>query len=128
MLPTDRIASVASRTPGLTLLVLYGSRARGDAHEGSDWDFAWQGSEDVDVAALVTDLVRILEVEAIDLVDLERATGKLRFDVARDGVPFFEDRPGRFAAFQLAAANHWCEVGPIIQAANRALLDRLEAG
>jgi len=121
------LALLASRTPGRRLLVLYGSRARGDAHDASDWDLGWLGAPELDAPSLVTELVRLLDTEAIDLVDLARASGKLRFDVARDGVVLFEDRPGRFEDFQLAAAHHWCEVGPIIQAANRDLLDRLEA-
>lgn len=35
------IAELAATMPGLGLLVLHGSRARGDAHQRSDWDFAY---------------------------------------------------------------------------------------
>ncbi len=44
----DAIREVAHRTPGLDFLVLFGSRARGDARDDSDWDLAYQGESSLD--------------------------------------------------------------------------------
>lgn len=41
----------------LRLLVLHGSRARGDHHAHSDWDFAYQAAPGFDVDGLLTSLV-----------------------------------------------------------------------
>jgi predicted nucleotidyltransferase len=46
------VRAVAEATRGMTLLVLHGSRARGDAREGSDWDFAYLAGAEMDELAL----------------------------------------------------------------------------
>jgi predicted nucleotidyltransferase len=40
----EAIARAAARHRGLTLVVLFGSRARGEATERSDWDLGYVGS------------------------------------------------------------------------------------
>ena len=40
------------KATGLELLLLFGSRARGDAGGASDWDFGYQSTADLDVATL----------------------------------------------------------------------------
>ena len=108
----------------LELLVLYGSRARGVSHTGSDWDIGYLGAA-VDPDALRIDLVAALGSEAVDLVDLGRAGALLRFHVARDGVPLYESRPERFIDFQLEATRCWLDMEPVVRAANRAVLAAL---
>ncbi|HSF42194.1 MAG TPA: nucleotidyltransferase domain-containing protein, partial [Thermoanaerobaculia bacterium] len=44
----DRISELARQSPGLHLLILFGSRARGDDHLGSDWDFGYLAGADFD--------------------------------------------------------------------------------
>lgn len=68
-------------TADLDLLVLHGSRARGDAVESSDRDFGYLGSlgQAVDPLALVVTLTRMLGTDAVDVVDLGRASALLRF-------------------------------------------------
>ncbi len=118
----EALSAAAARHPGLQVLVLHGSRARGEARAGSDWDLACLGSDELDLGALHVTAVSALGTDAVDLVDLERASALLRFRAARDGRCLFEDRAGRHLDFVLAATHFWCDAGPIIRRAQRAVL------
>ena len=118
------IADVASGKPGLRALLLFGSRARGDASPTSDWDFGYLAEAPFDVAELLADLVRLLRTDRIDLVDLSTANGLLRFRAARDGVTVFGD-PDVVAQFRIEAASFWCDTEPILRASYDAVLERL---
>lgn len=119
------VAAAADRHPGVVLMVLYGSRARGDARPDSDWDFAYLGQPLVDALQLRLDLADGLRSDAIDLVDLERAGALLRYRVARDGIPLFERVPDAFARFWLDAVRFWCDVAPLVRAGYDATLAEL---
>lgn len=108
----------------VTLAVLHGSRARGDAGPASDWDVGVLGASDreLDLAALAADLSRLLGTDAVDVVDLARASALLRFRAARDGVVLLERPDGTFAAFRLEAIRFWCDAGSVIRAAQDAVL------
>jgi predicted nucleotidyltransferase len=110
------ISGMCQRHPGIQLTVVFGSRARGDATAASDWDIAYLADERLDRDHLLTDLVRTLDTDHVDLVDLARAGGLVRFRAARDGVVVFESQPGAFARFWLEAVHFWCEAGPLIRA------------
>lgn len=122
-LPAIRL--VASRFPGLRLLALHGSRARGDADVGSDWDFAYLGEEGLDELELRRRLCDALGTDHIDLADLARAGGLLRFRVAKDGVLLFERNPGAFEDFCYEAARFWFDVADIVRAEHVAILEAL---
>lgn len=106
---------VARATPGLDILLLFGSRARGDASDQSDWDFGFLGQAEMDVAALIAAIVTAVGTDRVDLVDLERASGLLRYRAARDGRTVFEAAPGAVDRFRLQAADFWCDAGPALQ-------------
>ena len=106
---------VARAAAGLDLLVLYGSRARGDARPNADWDFGYVADGSMDAAGLLAALVEVLGDDDIDLVDLGRASGLLRFRAARDGLLVYESAPGAFDRYRLAAASFWCENAPIFE-------------
>jgi predicted nucleotidyltransferase len=120
--PLDAAAGVAARHPALELLVLFGSRARGDARATSDWDFGYLGGPGLDVEQLLADLVTATRSNAVDLVDLGRGGGQLRMRAAREGVVLFEARPGAFAAFAFSAASFWCDAEPVLRKAYEELL------
>lgn len=105
----DAVAAAARATVGLELLILYGSRARGDARPGADWDFGYLADEATDVTGLLAALVEILGDDNIDLVDLDRTTGLLRFRSSCDGVLVHEARPGLFDRYRFDAVRFWCE-------------------
>ena len=120
-----KIVGVATRAPGLVLLVLYGSRARGDMHAGSDWDFGYIANSTFDPDRLLSHLVAALRTDAVDVADLTRAGGLLRFRAARDGRPVFEARPEVFARFWLDAVSFWCDVAPLVERGYEAILAEL---
>lgn len=126
---TEAIAKVARELGGkgtLRLLLLFGSRARGDAHPLSDWDLGFLAGPDFDVATLQGRLVEALGTERIDLVDLASAGALLRFRAARDGMPLYE-QPGAFEAFWLESVHFWCEAGPVLRDAYGDLLQELRS-
>lgn len=129
--PTDLALSaaqrVARRHPAVTLVVLFGSRARGDARSSSDWDFAYGASDPVDALALRGDLVDVLGTDNLDVVALDRASALMRYRVARDGTPLFERQTGEFARFWLSTVDFWCDVAPLVRAGHEAILEGLES-
>lgn len=122
----DALTAVAAQTPGVVLLLLFGSRARADAREESDWDFGYLVEPGTDVEGLRAELVRVTGTERIDLVDLDRAGALLRYRAARDGRLIYERDAGVGARFRLAAADFWCDAGPQLQRAYAGVLAELD--
>ncbi len=120
-----RLLAAAQRCPGLRLLVLHGSRARGEAHSGSDWDFAVLGDAHLDRTALAVALADAVGTDAVDVADLERSSAVLRWHVARDGAVLFEDASQPWFDFRRDAVDFWCDAGGIIREAQQAFLAAL---
>jgi predicted nucleotidyltransferase len=110
---------------GVRLLVLHGSRARGEEHTGSDWDFGALFDDGADPSALAAALSSAVGSDAVDLADLRRSSALLRYRAARDGTPLFERVAGEFLAFKLEAVQFWCDAGPVIRVAQRDVLAQL---
>lgn len=119
------LRKVAAQTRGLSLLVLFGSRARGDCLPDADWDFGYLADEPVDLLALMAELSQVVGSDRLDVVDLGRASGLLRYRVARDGVPAYETAPGLFNRFRFEAARFWFDAEPVLRPGYKAVLDRL---
>jgi len=117
--------SVAARQRGLTLLVLFGSRARGDGAAHADWDFGFFADSSVDPLTIMAALAEAVGSERLDLVDLARASGLLRYRAARDGVLVYEARPGIFDQFRFEAARFWYDADPVLRPGYDAILDSL---
>ena len=111
--------------PGLDLLVLFGSRSRGDSRAASDWDFGYLGTSAVDRDRLFQTLTDAVGSDSVDLVDLTRAGGLLRYRVARDGRVVVENRAGAFERFWLDAVTFWCDAAPVLGPAYEGVLERL---
>jgi hypothetical protein len=107
------------------MLLLFGSRARGDLYPGSDWDLGYLAGEGFDPDALLDRLTRRLGTGEVDLVDLARASGLLRYRAAAEGRLLHEAEPGTFDRFWFAAVSFWCDMQPVLEAGYRDLLDRL---
>lgn len=120
--PTESVAALVSRHPELALLVLHGSRARGDEHPASDWDFAYLADGPLDPLALAADLRDALGSDDVDLADLGRASGLLRYRVARDGVLLYQATPGRFDDERVRWVGFWLDVAPTVREAHDAVL------
>ena len=121
----DAVAATAQATVGLDLLILFGSRARGDARPGADWDFGYLADEVADVPALRAALVEVLDNDHIDLVDLGRASGLLRYRAACDGLLVYEARSDLFDRYRLQAAQFWCDNAPVFQLGYEDVLEAL---
>lgn len=116
---------LARESPGLRLLVLFGSRARGDVYEGSDWDLGYLAGPELDLDAFRVEATHHLKTDDVDLVDLDRANGVLRFQVASEAQVLFEADPDVFADFWFQAVSFWCDARPILEAGHRDVLDRI---
>lgn len=115
----------ARLTPGLRVLVLYGSRARGDASERSDWDFGYLADPDCDISGLASSLGAALGSDEVDLVDLARASGLLRQRAASEGQLVFERQSGDHERFVLEAVRFWLDAGRTISESQEAVLEQL---
>jgi predicted nucleotidyltransferase len=119
------LRSESGALSGLRMLVLHGSRARGDSHAHSDWDLAYEADAVFDPDGLLAVLAERLDADGIDLVDLDRAGALLRYRVARDGVVLFERDPDRFRRFWLDAVDTWCDLAPVLDPAYARVLGAL---
>lgn len=103
------------KIPYLKMLILFGSRARGDTHAKSDWDFAALYDEELrkvcveniafgwwEVPAKLGDFFQI-NSDNIDVVELNRCSSLIAHFVARDGKLLYEKEPGQFEAFRQQA-------------------------
>jgi predicted nucleotidyltransferase len=120
------VVELARSSPGIDLLLLFGSRARGESHPGSDWDFGYLAGPELDSYNLLARLVLLLGTDRIDLVDLNRTNGLLRYRAAAEGKTLFESKPGMFDDFWLEAVPYWWDMGPIFKAGYEEILHRLE--
>ncbi len=99
----------------LKMLVLFGSRARGDTHVNSDWDFAALYDEEVRKAYTKDDAWAWFEVpqllgqlfelnsDKIDVVELNNCSWLIAHFVARDGILLYEKDQNGFEYFRLTA-------------------------
>ena len=107
------------------LIAVFGSRARNDAHASSDWDIAFLADPGFDAGGLLARLIGHLGTDRIDVVDLARASGQLRFRVARDGTPVFARDPDEWNRFWTNAVSFWCDAGPVLRQAYAGILQEL---
>jgi len=102
----DGLAAVCEKYH-LSLVVLYGSQARGTARPDSDQDVGVLKQEGVvgeeEFLSLHLELSRALGLGNLDLVDLRRASPLLKYEAARTGRALYEARPGTFRLFHTLA-------------------------
>ena len=122
------LARLSEAAPGLDLLILFGSRARGDAREGSDWDLGYLAAEPFDPDGFRVEVTHALGTERVDLVDLRRANGLLRYRAAADAQVIFDRDGERFYQFWFEAVTFWLDIKDIVRPAYEALLEEMERG
>lgn len=106
------IPKILEQVPYLKLLVLFGSRARGDNFPSSDWDFALLFDEDLRKQyesrggweqfrswGILQQVLGLGDKE-MDWIDLKDASDLLAHAIARDGVVIYEREPGLFEQFR----------------------------
>jgi predicted nucleotidyltransferase len=121
----NALTRLARSTPGLEVLLVFGSRGRGDAHADSDWDIGYTASADFDAAALLAGIVETVGSDRVDLVNLSCASGLLRHRAARDGQVLFEAHPRLAEQFRLDASQFWCDAAPVLRRGYDELLEEL---
>jgi predicted nucleotidyltransferase len=109
------IPQILTQIPYLKLLILFGSRARGNYSAASDWDFALLFNEDLRNqyepgggwncfrSWVVLQQILGLGDDEMDWVDLKDASDLLAHAIARDGVVIYECDPGLFEEFRQKA-------------------------
>ena len=120
----ERVSALAAAESRLVLLVLYGSRARGDARPDSDWDFGYLAEAGFDAGSFLGMLVSTVGSDRVDLIDLDRVSGQLRYRAAADGIVITE-RPGAFDAFWTRSVSYWLDMQDVIRAEYGRALERL---
>jgi predicted nucleotidyltransferase len=103
----EQALSEVCQRHGISLVVLFGSHAKGAARPESDLDLGVLVDEypvePERELALIRDLVQALRRADLDLTILNHANPSLCYQAARDGLPLYEREPGAFARFRFRA-------------------------
>jgi uncharacterized protein len=103
------------KIPYLKMLILFGSRARGDTHAKSDWDFAALYDEEILKTIAGDNRLVCLEVplilgklyqinpDTIDVVELNNCSWLIAHFIARDGILLYEKDRSGFEYFKLTS-------------------------
>ena len=103
---------------GLSLLVIFGSVARGDARPSSDADVAYLSENRLalmDESRLSIELSAITKKD-IDLVNLKNASPLLAYHVFKDGIPVYEISSGLFNEYFVKSIRMYEEALPLFNA------------
>lgn len=91
----------------LSLLILFGSRAKGNFKENSDFDFAFFSKNTLDSYTyidLFNEIMFLLKNENIDLIDISKNHDvKLRNEIFQSGVLIYEKNISLFSDFKFKA-------------------------
>ena len=88
----------------LSLVLVFGSRASGKIHSGSDIDIAYLSSVTLsleDESQLVLDLANILKTNLVDLVSIRASSPLLLKEIADNAVVLYESEKSLFSEFRL---------------------------
>lgn len=123
----QRLADALAGLAPVKLAVVFGSVARGDAHEGSDLDVAILPAGDLSLQDQGT-IVRALELASgreVDLVLLDRVDDGLAWRIARDGICLASNPASAFAEWRARVATEhadWVEMrGDAVEQYRRAV-------
>lgn len=107
----DSIPEILEQAPYLTLLVLFGSRARGDASSNSDWDFAFLcdeeqrqkyekgGWDSYRIWRILQNAYDLLD-DQIDVVEMKDCSEFTAHCIAKDGQILYERDLDLFKAYR----------------------------
>ena len=126
---------IAEQHPDLKLLILFGSRARGDYDLSSDWDIAFLDASNpsntkpywfpgADLLITLSNLLQISE-DRIDLVDLSTCSDILSHFIARDGQLIYERYSGIFEHFHQRAIKSSADLREFRQTQHQKILSAL---
>jgi hypothetical protein len=108
---TQRLSEVLSREPTILVAYLFGSRARGEARAGSDYDVAVLTTSAFsfrDRMRLAGDLGSAAG-RRVDLVHLNHAAPLITYEVVRDGRPLLVRDESALNDFERRAFFRYCD-------------------
>lgn len=111
----------------LQLVILFGSAASGRTHSQSDIDVAFLFDEPVDILTLTNKVITLLHDDAVDVVDLRRASPLLKFQAAKCGRVLYERSTGQFNAFYSLAFRMYADSQKLRTAQQRMIQEYLRA-
>jgi len=123
---SDRLAPLF-KDEGLQLVLAFGSVVSERAHKHSDIDLAFLFNKPVDILRLTNRVIRLLQTDKVDVVDLKRASPILRFSAAKYGRILYERLPGVFSEFYSLAFRRYVDTGKLRNAQAMAIKHFLEA-
>lgn len=106
---------------GLQMVVLFGSRARGEAHPRSDTDiavFAGEKKSLRELSEMQIEFAEMFRIKNPELVDLSGMAPLFLKQVADDGKILYERKPGIFDEFQIYAFKRYVEAKPLFALRN----------
>jgi predicted nucleotidyltransferase len=101
---------------GLNLVVLFGSRARGEERKGSDTDiavFAGKKKDVREISEMQIEFSETFHIKDIELVDISGKAPLFLKQVSDDGKVLYERKPGIFDEFQIYAFKRYVEAKPL---------------
>jgi predicted nucleotidyltransferase len=123
----DGVAAGLGAQPDVAVAYLFGSRARGTARPGSDWDVAVLLDEPADLGRRALELQAALG-DAVDPVILNQAPVALAYRVLRDGVVLCcRDDRARIAHW-VRTVDRYLDSAPLRRALDDGLRHRLREG
>jgi hypothetical protein len=124
----EQLRGAMAERADVSVAVLFGSAARGQASTRSDVDLAVRlRSPETDLGALGVHMSRAVG-RAVDVVSLDDAPPLLRFEIARDGVLLVERQAHAWADFRARAMVDWWDWAPTARAMQAAAVRRLREG
>ncbi len=103
-IPDPQLLSRFCGQHGISLLLLFGSRAKGAERPDSDFDLAVLRDPGANEEGnLLTEIMFLFGTGLVHLVDLRHGDPLLNYHIAHDGLVLYEDEPGRFARFAVRA-------------------------
>lgn len=126
---------IAEQHPTLKLLILFGSRARGDHAPSSDWDIAYLSDPSPENPSAWFPGAGLLETlstqshissDRIDLIDLSTCSEILAHFVAQEGQLIYERDPGEFEHFRQRSLKGPAELKQFRQTQRDKVLQALE--
>ena len=108
------------KRPGIELVILFGSRAKGYARPDSDLDVAISSEKPLDLLEITNDLIQATHLNDIDVVDLHRCGPLLGMRILNEGEVLVR-KPGALGRIGSYICRRYADTKKFRQAGNRYL-------
>jgi len=111
---------------GLKLVLLFGSVASGRGGRESDIDLGFLYNKPIDILGLTNRVIRLLQTDKVDVIDLNWASPLLKYSATRQGKVLFEQIPGLFNIFRSLTFRIYVDTKKLRDAQEKAIHNFLE--